>query len=235
MQWCQERNRFWRIIIFILVVVGLSGCASSRYEPMPDDPFYAPVLPEENSQARDDNGSLYQASVSSGLYTDTKARRVGDIITVMLQESTSASKSAKTETDKESKATINPVTGFGAQPIAFKEQAIQLGMNATNEFSGESKADQSNNLNGSISVHVLRVLKNGNLIIRGEKWLTLNNGDEYIRLTGMIRSDDIDASNTIQSSKVANARIEYSGKGALAKGQEQGWLSKFFSNVLWPF
>jgi len=77
-------------------------------------------------------------------------------------------------------------------------------------------------------------LPNGNLMIRGEKWMSLNNGDEYIRLTGIIRAQDISSGNTIISSKIANARIQYAGTGTFADTQEQGWLSKFFSSGWWP-
>jgi flagellar L-ring protein precursor FlgH len=83
-------------------------------------------------------------------------------------------------------------------------------------------------------VHVLKVLPNGNLMIRGEKWLTLNNGDEYIRLTGVIRPKDINSNNTILSTKVANARIQYAGTGSFADANEQGWLTKFFNSSWWP-
>jgi flagellar L-ring protein precursor FlgH len=81
---------------------------------------------------------------------------------------------------------------------------------------------------------VVEVLPNQNLIIRGEKWLTLNNGDEYIRLTGVIRPADVTPTNEIESTKIANARIQYSGTGSFAKSQEKGWLTKFFSSTWWP-
>ena len=109
------------------------------------------------------------------------------------------------------------------------------GANSTSDFKGDSKADQSNSLTGDISVNVLRVMSNGNLVIRGEKWLTLNTGKEFIRLTGVIRAEDIDSRNTVESTKIANARIEYSGTGATHGGQGPGWLTRFFNGVLWPF
>ena len=135
---------------------------------------------------------------------------------------------------KESKSALDPVVGFGGSPVTINGKAFQFGINQNSEFTGESLADQSNSLSGDISVHVLRVLPNGNLMIRGEKWLTLNNGDEYIRLTGIIRPKDISTNNTIISTKVANARIQYSGTGSFADANEQGWLTKFFNSAWWP-
>ena len=108
-------------------------------------------------------------------------------------------------------------------------------MESDGTFKGDAKSNQSNSLNGQISVHVLRVLPNGNLIIRGEKWLTLNTGQEFIRLTGIVRAEDVSSANTVESTRVANARISYSGKGSLAESQEAGWLSRFFMSSMWAF
>ena len=169
------------------------------------------------------------------IYSDSKAHRVGDIISVILSESTQAKKNAKTELKKESSSKLDAVTGFGSNPVLYNGNPIEFGINQNTKFKGDSKADQGNSLSGRISVHVLRVLPNGNLMIRGEKWITLNNGEEYIRLTGIIRSKDIGSNNTILSTKVANARIEYAGTGSFADMNEQGWLTKFFSSSWWPF
>ncbi|NAX33874.1 flagellar basal body L-ring protein FlgH, partial [Vibrio sp. V29_P1S30P107] len=98
-----------------------------------------------------------------------------------------------------------------------------------NKFSGSAEANQSNSIKGSITVEVIDVLTNGNLVIRGEKWLMLNTGDEYIRLSGTIRPDDIDAENTIASNRISNARIQYSGTGTNQDMQEPGFLARFFN------
>jgi flagellar L-ring protein precursor FlgH len=199
-----------------------------------NDPYYAPAIP---TMARDDiveDGSLFNKAMANSLYSDVKARRVGDIITVQLSENTNASKSAGTSTSKESTVDVNPIIGLGGNVINIGKESIQLGVDASNDFSGDAQANQSNSLSGNISVTVVEVLPNQNLIIRGEKWLTLNNGDEYIRLTGVIRPADISPANQIQSTKIANARIQYSGKGSFSQSQEKGWLSKFFSSTWWP-
>ncbi len=230
-------NRLLRSTALISgLTLGLVGCASTQVShPSPNDPFYAPVISEMPQQKITEDGSLFRADLANSIYSDVKARRVGDIITVNLRENTSATKSAGTTTSRETEATVNPIIGLGANAVNFGGQAIQLGVDTTNEFSGDAQANQSNNLNGNISVTVIQVLTNQNLVVRGEKWLTLNNGDEYIRLTGVIRPADISPANEVMSTKIANARIQYSGTGSFANAQQKGWLSKFFSSEWWPF
>ena len=224
--------------IFTLLFISLtlvSGCATTKQaKVLPNDPDFAPILPEEEEASIIPTGSLFKANYVNNIYSDSKAHKVGDIISVILSESTQARKNAKTEFKKENSALLDPVTGFGGNSINFKGDAIQFGLNQESDFKGDSKTDQGNSLAGNISVHVLRVLPNGNLMIRGEKWMTLNNGDEYIRLSGIIRAKDIGSDNTIISSKVANARIQYAGTGAFAEVQEQGLITKFFNSSWWP-
>jgi flagellar L-ring protein precursor FlgH len=223
------------LLIISTVALLVSGCASiDQAKTLPDDPDFAPILPEMEDEPLVPTGSLFKLNYVNNIYSDSKAHRVGDIISVILSESTQAQKNAKTEIKKENSATLNPITGFGGEAINFKNKAIQFGYDQESDFKGDSKANQGNSLSGNISVHVLRVLPNGNLMIRGEKWMSLNNGDEYIRLTGVIRPQDINSNNTVTSSKVANARIQYAGTGTFADVQEQGWLSAFFSSSWWP-
>lgn len=193
-----------------------------------------PVVPDYPRETIVEDGSLFRSYMANSLYSDVTARRVGDIITVTLSESTSASKSADTTTAKDSSVNLDTITGLGGQAVNIGGQSIQLGIGSSSDFSGDSAANQSNSLSGAISVTVVDVLPNNNLVIRGEKWLTLNHGDEYIRLTGIIRPADISPENEIVSTKVANARIQYSGTGSFARAQERGWLTKFFDSTWWP-
>ncbi len=220
----------------LLVISALSGCMSTaRHEPLPNDPFFAPIIPEIPAQKVSDDGSIFHAGLSNSLYSDAKARRIGDIITVILRENTTATKSASTSVDRESDVEIDPIIGFGANNVSLGNESIQLDLSASNEFEGDAQANQSNNLVGNISVTVVQVMPNKNLVVRGEKWLTLNNGDEYIRLTGIVRPADVNPANEVLSTKIANARIKYSGTGTFAQAQKQGWLSQFFSSSWWPF
>lgn len=220
------------IVIFGVLVLG--GCAALQ-EPEANDPYYAPLQPQAPSRQLVQNGSLFAQQYSNSLYSDNKARHEGDIITVVLKERTQASKNAKTEMKKDSSTSFEPMVGLGGRDVSIAGNVLQFGADSASDYKGDAKADQSNSLVGNISVNVLQVLENGNLVIRGEKWLTLNTGKEYIRLTGVIRSQDVDVNNTVESTKIANARIEYSGTGAHHGGQSPGWLSRFFNGPLWPF
>lgn len=230
----KQVKRMGRLSLLAVTVSMLSACALN-HDVEEEDPFFAPVMPEVPTEEVVATGSLYQTGWSNGLYSDTKARRVGDIITVLLMENTQASKTAKTETKKETDATLEPLVGLNGLAPTIGGNTLQLGIESDANFKGDAKSNQSNSLSGEISVHVLRVLPNGNLIIRGEKWLTLNTGQEFIRLTGIVRASDITSENTVNSTRVANARISYSGKGSLAESNEAGWLSRFFMSSVWPF
>jgi flagellar L-ring protein precursor FlgH len=220
--------------IALASVVLLIGCSSTPKKPIEDDPFYAPVYPDTIPTQVVATGSIYLDSQASSLYSDIRAHRVGDIITVTLKESTQASKSANNEIKKDTDLSVEPIYA-GGKNISISGVPIDLGYGDSMNTKRESDADQSNSLNGSISANVIQVLSNGNLVIRGEKWISINNGDEFIRITGMIRSEDINPDNTIDSTRVANARIQYSGTGTFADAQKVGWLSSFFMSEWWPF
>jgi len=211
-----------------------AGCNKDD-EQVKNDPVFAPIEPVEPAVNVIPTGSLFQDSYANNLYSDIKAHRVGDIITVYLEESTSASKQAGTTFDKNNNysieiadITLPSVTESGVTVYGGGGEGSQ-----TSSFSGDSGADQSNSLQGSITVNVTRVLSNGNLEIRGEKWLMLNNGEEFIRIKGVIRSQDVGADNSISSTHIANSRIQYGGTGDFASTQKQGWLTSFFSQN-WP-
>lgn len=223
-------------MLFTASTLFLCGCmATQNNTVIQNDPYYAPMYPEANLEPEVTTGSLFNINMSNDLYADRKALRAGDIITVNLQESTQATKAAKTETDKETDASLDPVIGFGGVPVNIGGDSIQFGIGSDSSFKGDSKSNQSNSLEGDISVNVMRVLPNGNLIIRGEKWLTLNTGEEFIRLEGLVRPQDVSSDNTVESNRIANARIQYSGKGQGQETQSAGWLTRFFSSSIFPF
>ncbi|MFL0798695.1 MAG: flagellar basal body L-ring protein FlgH [Cellvibrionaceae bacterium] len=222
----------------ILAISQLTACVMAP-EPKPNDPHYAPVIPSVNPQVQSNNGSIYQAGQGLGLFTDQRAHRVGDIITVNLQERTSSSKSSSVSTAKDSEVKFEDDTNLGTVLLGKDIGGMGLGslldVGQTRAFDGSADADQSNSLNGSITVTVSDLMPNGNLVVRGEKWITLNRGDEFIRISGIIRPQDVSPENTVESFKMANARITYSETGELASTQKQGFLSRFFHSVYWPF
>ena len=209
----------------------LSACASNPPELADFKPLVRPVAPPQESY---DNGSLFQGRGIS-LFEDPKPYRVGDILTIMLEESTSASKTAATSTKKDDEVNIDIPTIFGTTPTHNGNQLWDLSMAPTREFEGEGDSSQSNSLSGEITVTVVDVLQNGNLVVQGEKWFTLNRGKEYIRVAGVVRPQDIQSDNTITSSKLADAQIAYSGEGFVADSNKQGWFSRFLSSEWWPF
>ena len=201
----------------------------------PHDAGYAPAFPVAKQPPQPTNGAIYQAGYSKNMFEDSRARGVGDLITVVLQESTQAQKSASTSTKKDNTIDIGTPTIFGQQVTHNGNSILSASASTATDFSGDGASSQSNSLSGNITVFVSNVLPNGNLVIRGEKRLTLNQGDEYIRLSGIVRPEDVSPDNTIASTKVANAEILYSGNGPVADSNRQGWLSRFFNSPLWPF
>lgn len=229
------------LVLLALIALLLGGCATV---PRTAGPSYRPVHPPMVPVAPTDNGSIYQSGYEVRLFEDNKARRVGDILTITLQERTQASKSASTETTKSSDVNIANPTLFGASPQfnvpgivplgSNRGNSLETGISSDTSFAGEGDASQSNSLTGNISVTIADVLPNGNLVVRGEKWLTLNNGEEFIQISGIVRPQDISTGNTVASTQVADARITYSGKGQLADTQRSGWLTRFFNSAIWP-
>ena len=209
----------------------MTGCALDSMGPQPDDPDFAPALPEEDYSTAVPSGSLFNPySSNNGLYTDTRAHKVGDLISVQLEERTSASKNAGTNLGKDSNLALGALS-VGGRPVTAAGYDTSVGLSSSSDFSGSADASQSNSLTGNISVSVVKVLPNGNLMVRGEKWLMLNNGNEFIRVTGIVRSDDVGSDNTVSSQRIANARIQYGGTGDFASTQERGWLSRFFNSA----
>lgn len=220
------------LILTLCATVLIGGCATTPGEKVvkPDDPIYAPVQPSQMEPPPPTRGSLYQASHSPTLFSDRKAYRIGDVITIILEERTKSTKSATTDIKRDSTANVtNPVLGGRELPIDIGAELA-----SQSDFKGDASSDQSNSLMGSITVTVHDVYPNGNLLIRGEKWLTLNQGDEYVRVSGIVRPEDIRPDNTVNSNLLADARLTYSGTGDLANSNRQGWLTRFFNSGWWP-
>ncbi len=218
-----------KIISIISIALIATGCVQKTVKP--DDPYYAPVSAQNLRQPNPVTGSIVNLNSRRDLYGNGRAAQIGDIISIILEESTSASKKAKSTADKSSSTVLKAPTVFGNTLNRFNSNIT----GPTTAFEGEGKSDISNSLNGSISVTVHDVLPNGILVVRGEKWLNLNQGDEYIQVSGLVRPQDITADNTVPSAKLADARISYSGTGQVNDTNVMGWLSKFFISALLPF
>ncbi|WP_298943333.1 flagellar basal body L-ring protein FlgH [uncultured Psychromonas sp.] len=200
---------------------------------IPDDPYYAPIDPSRSPAAVEITGSLFNANQSSDLYSYAPKFKIGDTINVLLQEEVVANKSASTNLSNENSYNLDPIKIPGGN-LSVNGNDVELGISQDQGFDGESGSSQSHNIQGRITVSVINVLNNGNLVVRGEKWLVINNGKEYIRLTGIIRPLDVSLDNSIESYQVADSRIEFSATGEHAEVQTRGWLSSLFSGSFWP-
>jgi flagellar L-ring protein precursor FlgH len=214
-----------------LATLALAGCAGRDAATRPAEPVATvagtPVMPAANT-----GGAIYQPASALLFFHDAKARRVGDVLTVRLNERTQASKSNSTDAAKTS------ALEMGA-PVLLGNTVTRNGLPLTNtvetsqEFSGRGASTQSNRLDGSVTVIVTEVLPSGNLRIEGEKQLTLNQGEEYIRVQGIVRPTDIGTDNSVSSLEIADAKITYSGKGPLNDANRPGILTRLFLRF-WP-
>lgn len=217
--------------IAVAAVMLLAACASAP-EPVES---YEPPTPIEQAYGQPSSGAIFQAGTDVRLFEDLRAGRVGDILTVRLAEQTNASKNSSTSTSKSTDATLANPTVLG-RPVTLGGTALfDASLSGTQGFDGEGASSQSNSLQGDITVTVTERLRNGNLRIRGEKWVMLNQGKEYIRLSGIIRPFDIGPDNSVASTKIADAEISYSSKGVLAAANRMGLISRFFHSVLHPY
>ncbi len=234
-------NRRSRWLIVVLTLMALVGCDT----PPKRDAVYAPARPLPPPPAPHGNGAIYQSGYANAWFENIRARRVGDMLTIKLVEETNASKKSSTNVDKTTNTSITAPSIFGtttrfdlpgALPLAStKNLNLSADLDSAHEFEGSGDTSQSNEFSGDITVTVYEVLPNGYLLVRGEKRLGLSEGNEYIKLSGIVRPVDIDASNTVLSTRLADPTIVYVGDGPIASSNTMGWLAKFFIGALMPF
>lgn len=225
----------------ILTSLMQAGCSNIPRR----DPDFSPMRPPVVPIPEPMDGAIYQAGFSQDLFTDRQARRVGDILTVNLVENLSGSSTSETEVSKANNTNITNPTILGQTPQFALPSGIPLtstqGLNlattltSQNQFTGEADSTKANTLTGNITVTVVEVYPNGNLFVRGEKRLTINEGKEFIRLSGIVRAGDVSATNTVDSTKIADASIYYVGEGQSADSNKMGWLARFFNSAIFPF
>ncbi|MGS2742022.1 flagellar basal body L-ring protein FlgH [Halomonas sp. LS-001] len=175
------------------------------------------------------NGSIYQVRRGyQPLFEDRRPRSIGDILTIVLDEDVSASKNSQSNANREGSA------GLELEQLPDMLDALaEYGFNVSgnSDFAGSGGSQASNSFTGTITVSVLEVMNNGNLRVRGEKQIAINQGTEFIRFAGVVNPRTITAQNTVPSTQVADARIEYVGDGYINEAQTMGWLQRFFLNV----
>jgi flagellar L-ring protein precursor FlgH len=212
-----------------LLAVLLAACATHRTleSQTPID------LPQFEQPPAD--GAIFHVGYSSALFENPTARNIGDTVTVILQEATAATKSSQTDTAKTTKDSLAAPTILGNSVTIHGTPILSGSLDNANTFNGSGDSKQSDSLVGDITVTVVKRLQNGNLLVQGQKYVDINQGSEFVRLEGIIRPIDISAENTIPSSEVADARIAYGEKGALADANRPGLLSRFFNSPWLPF
>ncbi|MFZ5658170.1 MAG: flagellar basal body L-ring protein FlgH [Pseudomonadota bacterium] len=184
-------------------------------------------------------GSIYAGAAASGnrgmrLFQDNKAREVGDILTIVLVERTASSTKAQTAVQKDSGIGISaPV--IGGIPTTINGRPLSAEVEGSRTFAGGGDSQQSNRLDGTVTVTVVQDLGNGNLLVAGDKKVRLNQGDEVVQVQGIVRVSDIGPDNRIASDRVADARIVYGGRGTLARSNAMGWLGRFFNSAAFPY
>jgi flagellar L-ring protein precursor FlgH len=221
-------------LLLSLALLLLAGCSVVPPRPLAHSPEFAPVFPMAQEPARQATGAIYAGRQSESWFGRGRNFQVGDVITVLLSESTQA---ARTQNANVSRKASNDVAPAGLQNYM---KGVGGFLNGTNllggsvDSKGSGTADQQATLSGSIAVAVVSIMGNGNLVLRGEKQLALTEGAEIIQVAGIIRPEDVAPNNTVQSRRLANAQITYRGTGDMAAATQTGWgtsaLLKF-----WPF
>ncbi|HEU4968687.1 flagellar basal body L-ring protein FlgH [Sphingomonas sp.] len=216
-----------KLALALLTVLVATQPALARKKPKID---YTPVMPA-TPPPPPANGAIFQASTGyAALYEGPRARRVGDPLTIVLAERTVAQKDVGSKSGRDGSIGLTPPS---AGPLSLFSP-LEAAASGTQDFKGAGSASQSNMLSGEISVTVAQVFPNGTLLVRGEKQLRLNRGDETVQIQGIVRIADIDLDNRVLSTRVADAKISYTGRGDLQRQARPGWLQRFFS-LISPF
>ena len=213
------------------VFLALGGCGAVK-SINPPPPHFPPTQPQVY-QTQPTSGAIYRPEADLALFQDQRAHGPGDLITIILSEKTNAVTSASTDTSKKSDMDMSVGSLFGGKKSIANKLLGGQG-SSSRDFSGSGDSKQSNELDGNLTVTVAGRLPNGNLQVRGEKWIRLNQGNEYIQIEGIIRPADIAPDNSISSGRVADAHIAYGGRGAINDSNVMGWLSKFFNSSYYP-
>jgi flagellar L-ring protein FlgH len=219
--------------VMLLAAALLAGCGAvtgySQPYPLAPTPQPMPV------EAAPTTGAIFADGHDIALFEDVRARRVGDILTIVLRESTAASKSTSTSTNKNTDISLPGPTIAGRPVTVNGTDVLETSISGERQFAGQGSASQSNRLDGNVTVTVMQRLANGNLVVQGQKWLRLNHGDEFVQIVGVVRPYDVRADNTISSDRVADARISYGGRGVIANANQPGWLDRFFNSPVMPY
>jgi len=210
----------------------LTGCAALHEDGGRD---FDATWPDVAEMPKPQPGAIYAQGTETSLWQNVTARNLGDTLTIRLEESTEAEKTATSSSSKSTSAELTGPTVLG-RPVTMNGTPILEGsLGNESKFAGNGAAAQSNKLDGFISVTVAKRFPNGNLLVRGQKWIAINTGREFVRLQGIVRPSDIAPDNSVPSWKVADAYIAYGGQGTIANANKPGLLYRFFNSPYTPF
>src|SRR5262245_11649254 len=227
----RHEQKFLLLACAVGAMLLASGCATTQQD---DGRDFGATVPADDALPATTAGAIYAQGTQVSLWQNVTARNVGDTLTIRLEESTSAEKSASTTASKKSEAELAGPTIFG-RPVTINGTPVLEGsMNTDSSFNGNGASKQSNALDGAISVTVAKRFTNGNLLVQGQKWITINSGREFVRVQGIVRPSDIAPDNSVVSWKVADAYISYGGQGTVANASKPGWLYRFFNSPHTP-
>ena len=216
-----------RLIGWTGVLLGLAGCGTT-----PSTIVQQPTTarPQAQPVQAANNGTIYQANAYRPLFEDRRARQVGDVLTIVINEKTQAGKKASSDGSKDSSidSSVSAAAGLSLSTL----QKLSVKAESASEYADKSTLNSSNTFSGNVTVTVIEVLPNGNLVVAGEKQIALDKGTEFIRLSGVVQPDTIQAGNTVSSAKVADARIEYRTSAKFDSAEVMSWLARFFMSFV---
>ena len=232
---CHAYGRRVAVLGIVLLALSLTACTNVLPpQALTHSPQFEPVYPVQNARETMATGAIYVGRQSDSWFGKGRNFQVGDVITVLLNESTQAARTQNGTITRDSSNTLVPtgLQNYGAGLGGFMKGINLTGGSVSNK--GTGAADQQASLSGSVAVAVVEVMPNGNLVLRGEKQLALTEGSEVIQVAGIIRPEDVAPNNTVQSRRLANAQIAYRGTGDLANATRAGWGTSALLK-LWPF
>ena len=223
------KNNWHSTLLVCMLMGGLTACntvpSTNVHQPMSARP-----VPPPATQALP--GAIFLTNISAPLFETKRARNVGDTLTIQISEKTDAARKGNSKADRKQTSAFSVPLLSGLPGKSFLNAGLQASSDSSFDGSGESNANGS--FTGTITVTVIEVLANGNLLVSGEKQIGLNYETEYIRFSGVVNPGQIAFGNSVSSGQVADARIEYRGTGSVDSAQIMGWLAKFFLTFL-PF
>ncbi len=222
-----------RKLALLCIAFSLSACTAAEEKPSPIMPITQPLSYNEPVQTYSNPGSLFQASTMVDLYQDSRARKVGDVVIINIVENNNASNSADTSSDKSTSRDLSVGALFGqnAIPLLGAVGDSMVNYSASNDFSGSGSTSRSNTITATVAARVVKVMSDGLLHVEGIRETRVNNEKQYIVVRGLVRSRDINPDNTLLSTHLADAQIEYYGSGIVNDSQKPSWLARLVDSI----